>query len=78
MRKIIAKYVQIPFFHKKSKIHRFLINFFFFLTKFWNLALMRNLGLEASLQLQPDMRLDIPPDIWPDVRPDIRTALQYA
>ena len=28
MRKIIAKYVQIPFFHKKSKIHWFLINLF--------------------------------------------------
>ena len=48
MRKIIAKYVQIPFFHKKSKIHRFLINFVFLLTKFQNLALMRNLGLEEK------------------------------
>ena len=31
---------------------------------------MRNLGLEASLQLQPDMRLDIWPDVRPDIRPD--------
>ena len=29
-RKTHKKYVQISFFHKKSKIHRFLINFFFF------------------------------------------------
>ena len=28
LRKTIEKYVEIPFFYKKLKIHRFLINFF--------------------------------------------------
>ena len=40
-----------------------ILNQFLFGAKLWNLALMRNLGLEASLQLQPDMQLDIQPDI---------------
>ena len=44
-----TKYVQISFFHKKSKIHRFLIEFFWGGAKFQNLALMRNLGLEATI-----------------------------
>ena len=48
LRKTNEKYVQISFFHKKSKIHRFLIDFFL-LTKFQNLALMRNLRLEATI-----------------------------
>ena len=45
--KNMSKYCFSP--KKKMKIHQFSILLFW--AKFWNLALMRNLGLEASLQI---------------------------
>ena len=48
--------------------------FFWGGAKFQNLALMRNLGLEASLRISSrmDIRPDVRPDVRSDVQPDIR------